>query len=230
MKHLFQTLCLVLVLCSAVNAQNCKVLLPALAGSYEGICKNDKANGNGKAIGTDTYEGAFKNGYPEGHGKYTWKNSDWYEGNFKSGMRNGEGAIHYPSTGKPDSTLTGFWAKDMYIGLYEAPYKIVSKSYLVSSVVVSPDAKQEPPQIMISLSSATGGINTDINKPELKSMVVKNGSFLTRTDVTTMNKKNIYYLINVIYPFSASFYIGDEEVVIDFNNTGSWTVNIVLRQ
>ena len=62
MRRLFLMIFLFATLSFSVKAQNCKVLLPALAGSYEGACKNDKANGIGKASGTDVYEGAFKNG------------------------------------------------------------------------------------------------------------------------------------------------------------------------
>ena len=51
----------------------CQVLLPQIAGSYEGECKKGLAEGMGKAQGIDFYEGYFKKGYPDGHGKYAWK-------------------------------------------------------------------------------------------------------------------------------------------------------------
>ena len=232
MRRLFQMICVVLTLCFAAKAQNCKVLLPAIATSYEGDCKNGKANGMGKATGTDKYEGNFKNGYPEGQGKYTWSNGNWYEGNFKSGLRSGEGTVYYASSGKSDSSVAGFWAKDMYIGIYEAPYKVISKSYMVNTVTVAADAKEDPTQIVINLSSVKGGsedLHGNIPKPELTSIEVKKGSFLNRKEVTSMNKKNTYYLIDIIYPFSALFRFGEEEVLIDFNNDGCWKVDVVLR-
>ena len=40
------------------------------------------ANGTGTATGTDSYTGQFKNGYPDGKGKYTWKNGE-YKGKFE---------------------------------------------------------------------------------------------------------------------------------------------------
>lgn len=233
MKQSFQLICVLLALCSQANAQNCKVLLPALAGSYEGDCKNDKANGMGKAIGTDTYQGTFKNGYPEGQGKYTWRNGDWYEGNFKSGLRNGEGTLHFLTANNTDSSKKGFWTKDVYTGIYEVPFKVESMSFMVKSAVVRFDSKQEPAQITISLSSVTGGsvdVHGTVPKPVLTGIEIRKGSFLNRSEVTTMDKKNIYYLRDVIYPFSATFRIGGDDVVIDFNNAGCWIVDIVLRQ
>ena len=232
MRYLFQMVSLALILCSLAHAQNCKVLLPALVGSYEGDCQNNKANGKGKAIGTDSYEGVFKNGYPEGEGKYTWKNGSWYEGNFKSGKRNNEGTMHIVSTDKADSIITGFWAKDMYVGLYEAPFKVQSKSFMVTSVLVTPDKQQEP-QIVIAISSVMGGsedLHRTIPKPVLNGIDIKRGSFQTRSDVTNMTKKNIYYLTNVIFPFSAGFRIGQDEVVIDFNHAQCWKVEIIMRE
>ena len=38
----------------------CEVLLNDIKGTYDGNCKKGKADGFGKAVGTDTYEGEFK--------------------------------------------------------------------------------------------------------------------------------------------------------------------------
>lgn len=45
---------------TAAGQSECKVLLPALSGSYEGGCRKGLADGDGVAIGTDTYKGSFK--------------------------------------------------------------------------------------------------------------------------------------------------------------------------
>ncbi len=50
----------------------CKVLVPALTGVYQGGCKDGLAHGKGTANGTDAYTGFFRNGYPNGKGTYTW--------------------------------------------------------------------------------------------------------------------------------------------------------------
>lgn len=214
-------------------SQNCKVSIPSISGTYEGECKSDKANGKGKSIGVDTYEGNFKNGYPEGEGKYAWKDGNWYEGNFKAGLRSGIGTLHYSRVDKPDSSLSGYWAKDKYLGKYEYPYKVLSTSYMVKSASVSVGDKNDIPQIVILLSSVTGGsvdLHGSIPKPILTSIDIKNGSYINKQEVTTLEKTNMYTLTNVIFPFSAVFRIGGDDVAVDFNNSGNWTLTVVLRQ
>ena len=232
MKQLLPLICLMLCIAFSTEAQNCKVLLPSITGSYEGGCKNGKANGLGKAVGMDSYDGSFKNGLPEGFGKYTWKEGNWYEGNFKLGQRSGEGTLHSPAATNSDSVVTGFWAKDVYIGIYEYPYKVVSKSYMVNTVSVAFESAMEPSQIVVNVSSVKGGsedVHGTIPKPELTGVDVKKGSFLTKKEVTTMKKTNTYFLTNVKYPFSATLNIGEEDVVIDINKSGNWKIDVVLR-
>src|SRR5688500_4937365 len=94
---------------SNVYAQDCLVALESIKGTYEGGCDKGKANGKGKASGSDTYEGEFKNGLPEGQGKYNWKNKSFYVGSMKKGLRDGKGEMHYILTSGYDSTVTGFW-------------------------------------------------------------------------------------------------------------------------
>jgi hypothetical protein len=233
MKQLMGLICLIGVISTPINAQNCKVLLPSIAGVYEGGCEKDKANGNGKSVGTDRYEGNFKNGYPDGLGRYTWNNGNFFVGNFKSGKRQGEGTMHYVVTGKADSLTKGFYNKDQYIGEYEFPYVIKSKSFGIKSASISSDSKQTPTLITIELSavgSGTEDIKGTVPKPSISSIDVLKGNYQQKTEMTNMDKKNVYYLSNIKFPFTASFKIGDDELVVDFNNTGSWKVEIVINQ
>lgn len=133
MKILFSLLLLsISILQFAQDKGDCEVLMEALSGSYEGECKKGLANGHGIAAGTDTYEGNFKKGLPEGEGTYTWSNGHVFTGTFKKGLKEGDGKLSYT----PDSTLTGFWKNDQYMGLYENPYKVLSKTGPVNRLVV----------------------------------------------------------------------------------------------
>ena len=233
MQQVIGLICLLGIFSGSIKAQNCKVLMPSIAGTYEGGCEKDKANGRGKSSGTDSYDGNFKNGYPDGLGRYTWSNGNFYVGNFKSGKRQGEGTMHYKTAAKTDSAVAGFFNKDQYIGQFEYPYVIKSKSFAIKTVNVSPDSKQTPTQITIELSSVGSGtedVKGTVPKPTLTAIEVLKGNYQLRTEMTNMDKKNVYYLTNIKFPFTASFKIGDEEVVIDFNNTGSYKVELVTNQ
>jgi len=95
--------------------QECKVLLPALEGTYDGKCKKGLANGKGKAVGKDTYEGQFVKGLPSGKGTYYWANGDVYEGEWLFGKREGKGIFTFKYDGK-DSVLAGLWQSGEYTG------------------------------------------------------------------------------------------------------------------
>jgi hypothetical protein len=218
------------------QSSTCVVNVKELQGSYEGECKSQKAHGKGKAIGEDTYEGDFKNGFPEGTGKYTWKNGSWYEGAFKNGLKEGEGVLHLFTANQKDSTVTGFWRKGAYIGLYEAAYKVQSKSYMISTVKVEEmKSTTTPYEIEIYLTSVSGGAASignggEIPKPVISDVQVNKGSYLKVDAVTNTPKSNYYYFKDVIFPFSANFKIGQEEVVIDFFKTANYKVEIRSKQ
>src|ERR1700674_1110135 len=115
-------------------SQPCKVSVDSLKGQYTGNCKKGRAEGKGTAVGIDSYMGDFKNGYPDGKGKYIWKNGSWYEGFWKNGLFEGEGTLS--KIDKPDSAvvLTGFWKKGKYIGKYEKPYIVYPITNNISDV------------------------------------------------------------------------------------------------
>lgn len=94
---------------------NCKVLLPEIDSVYGGKCKKGLANGQGIALGKDSYEGKFKKGWPDGFGVYTWSTGEVYEGNFLEGVKDGEGIYRFFANGK-DTVLVGLWKDDVYIG------------------------------------------------------------------------------------------------------------------
>ena len=74
-----------------VYAQACAVTDSELVGSYEGGCKNGKADGTGTAKGLATYVGEFRDGMKHGKGVKTWPWGDQYEGEFANDAKHGKG-------------------------------------------------------------------------------------------------------------------------------------------
>jgi len=97
------------------SQEKCKVLMPQIAGNYEGKCKNGLANGKGTATGIDRYEGSFSKGLPGGVGKYTWSTGETYTGEWLEGHRHGIGIYIMNANGK-DSIQDGLWQNDEYKG------------------------------------------------------------------------------------------------------------------
>ena len=101
-------LCLLLLNgCSTVVMHDgCYVADPHVNGTYEGECKDGKANGFGKSVGEDSYEGYFVDGKFQGTGKYTWKDGDTYAGQFFNGKPHGYGVLI-----KGKQRQEGIWEK-----------------------------------------------------------------------------------------------------------------------
>ena len=127
----FVTLRIITMLCflqdSYGQQSDCKVLIPALSGSYSGKCKDGLANRKGIAIGTDKYEGQFYKGLPQGKGTYTWSNGSWYTGQWVEGKRDGIGKMVYHLSGK-DSTVLGYWKQDRYVDANPTPPYTVTRN------------------------------------------------------------------------------------------------------
>lgn len=104
-------------------SQECKVLKPEIANSYQGECKNGLAHGKGAAKGQDSYIGEFRKGYPDGEGTYSWANGSIYIGEFRKGIRDGKGKYRW-HTSQGDSVLVGVWRHDKYDGTGIAPYTV----------------------------------------------------------------------------------------------------------
>ncbi|MCU0461769.1 MAG: hypothetical protein MUF36_07130 [Bacteroidales bacterium] len=99
---------------------DCKVSMPSISGTYSGDCKKGLAHGHGTSQGIDNYSGNFRFGLPHGTGIYTWSNGSRYEGNWSKGMKDGAGKMV-----TRDSTYTGIWKEDVYIGKEViAPYRV----------------------------------------------------------------------------------------------------------
>jgi hypothetical protein len=213
-------------------SQTCEVDKEALKGTYTGDCKKNKAHGKGKAVGTDTYEGDFKNGIPDGNGKYTWSNKNVFEGRYVKGLREGKGIMTFKNANAPDSVVEGFWKKDAYIGKNENPWVVHSKTGSVREVKVefSPDNVR---RIKIVVTNTTGGAQTSsgftMPRFTVDNVQVLKGHFERQTSLESHLKSSETTFTEVTFPFRGKFQIAREEVEIEFFEAGSYIVNISIN-
>ena len=218
----------------SLQAQNCQVLDPSIEGTYTGNCKNGKASGLGKSIGKYTYEGEFKYGLPDGKGQL----SDslgfvMYRGNFKKGKRDGEGVANYHNSEGLDSVQNGFFRNDKYVGLFESPFKLVNKTFMISTASITYDNPTPPNStIELSMESVSGGafnVHGEIPKPTLGEVIFQKGSYLQMMPVTNQQKRNTYIFQNLIFPAHVIFKISNEELMVEFNEPKNYKVFVTLR-
>lgn len=221
-----------LLLSNTLVAQdNCKVLQTAIVGTYTGDCEGGKANGNGKSVGTDAYDGEFKAGYPEGVGTYTWANGSIYTGSFKKGKMDGKGQMNLKTPAGKDSLLVGFWKKDKYIGEYEFPHKVQDQSSKVVRVNISIINKGDKSgNINISssqaVSSSTGATNV---APTITEINVISGQYISKTS-SNITKTSVLRLQQMIFPFRARFIYNTGDVFeAIFNEKGDYEVTVNLQ-
>lgn len=224
--------CLAVLLTLHATSQTCTVVPEALKGSYEGDCKKDKADGVGTAKGEDSYTGEFKNGYPDGKGKYTWKNGDWYEGEWKKGSRDGQGTMHFADKAPGDSTA-GFWKKDKYIGRYEKPYLVHYKTRDIYDPVVKRENNQDH-QLLFTIKSSTGGavgVNGQMEKVVITDIQPLYGTFGRRYDDKAMPKTSVTTIQNVTFPIRMKITFSSEDVLeIEFLEDGSYDIEIKVNK
>lgn len=251
-------LLLLILSASVITAQPCAVNIDSLKGRYTGDCKKGVANGMGTATGVDSYTGHFKNGYPEGEGKYTWRNGSWYDGGWKNGLFNGNGTLSKVDDNKPDSAtlITGFWEEGKYISNYQKAYTIYGLTNGISDAVLRKAKKTKNliPEITITVKSITGGgssLGTAgvpapnggsgkgalLAKPRLKDVQVIQGLFQQLVNNETSTVSNKYILRHVVFPFIAilSFETDGinspmpiERVRVELTERGDWYVNVSI--
>jgi hypothetical protein len=215
----------------AAKSQNtdCKVMPDSLKGTYEGACKNGKADGTGKATGTDTYDGEFKNGLPDGLGKYTWKNGNYYYGAWKKGLKEGKGQLHGFENGT-EKLVTGYWKKDKYIGLNENPYKIISTTTEIGRVEVRNMSKKGS---SISVTVKSLGDNQtpfSVNSNNIAVMTdfqITQGSYITKSN-TKLPNSDVTVFKDIVFPFVATFNFGNSILQIEIYEEGEWDINVPI--
>jgi hypothetical protein len=209
----------------------CKVGLDSLKGTYNGDCKGGKANGNGKAVGIHSYEGEFKNGVPEGKGKYTWSSGDYYYGGWKKGQKDGKGELHQFSEGK-ENVVRGYWKKDSYRGEYENPYVVTNSTSDIGRLQVAKitDSDASISVTVESLSSNTSLTNNSFQTSTvMTSHQVTRGFFVSKSNAAMPNKE-ITIFRGVVFPFKCTFNFGTSMVEIEFFEKGAWDVMVPISK
>jgi hypothetical protein len=180
-----------------------------------------------------SYVGDKKSGLPDGHGKLTDSLGNSFEGNFKKGKKDGFGTMHLKTNAGKDSLITGYWKKDLYIGQYEFPFKLINKTYMVSNVQITHEAPSPPNStIELSMESVSGGafnVHGEIPKPTLTEAIFQRGSYQLMLPVTNQQKRNTYIFQNVIFPAHVIFKLGAEEIQIEFNEARNYKVFVNTR-
>ena len=201
---------------SVILSQNCVVSIDSLKGQYTGGCRKGRSNGFGTAVGVDSYTGNFKNGYPDGEGKYTWKNGSWFNGNWKDGLFDGNGTFSKIDDSRPDSAtlVTGFWQAGRYKGKFQKPFSVTSLTNGINEASVRKIGDKA--EITITVTSTTAGGSSIymplLPKPKLISIELVQGLFQQRVDNETSPVINRYTLRNVTFPFYA---------ILTFETTGT---------
>ena len=219
---------------SNLYQNKCEVLLNNINKFYEGECKNGLAEGFGKAYGIDSFVGYFNKGLPDGEGKYFFNNRDYYIGEFKKGKFNGKGEYFKYNliTNSWDTVIKGFWKNSTYTGSNVNPYKLINRSAMVKEVVFTKEELRYNSKVTIEVTRENTGqssINYSDVKPSLRGINLKSGSYTNIESTTTQNIKNIYYLLNVEFPFKAVLEIDDEQVEVEINQKADWKIFIKLR-
>ncbi|MEO6489879.1 MAG: hypothetical protein ABIO04_08080 [Ferruginibacter sp.] len=223
-------LSLIFFIISSINAscqeKVCEVLMDQIKGRYTGNCIEGKAHGKGRSVGKDSYEGDFKNGYPDGFGEYNWENQDRFKGNWKKGRMEGTGEMYY-KVGLSDSIVKGFWKKGKYIGLFEKQYDVVSNSSRIIKINCSLVSKRgEDINItMHQLSNPSRGL-TELR---VSNIIVLAGSYFSKTDQSMYNSSTTRFK-QVVFPFRAIFTLNNGEIAeILFNEKGNYEVYVDMQ-
>lgn len=217
---------------SCVFAQDCVVEKESLKGSYTGDCKKGKANGKGKAVGTDTYEGEFKSGLPEGQGAYTWSNGNRYTGKFAKGLREGKGVMIFKRINAADSLIQGFWKNDVYAGKYEKPYIVYFTSKAITQVET--EYKKQPfSQVSFFVTNTSSGgieLRGENEKMKVDEINMIRGNYGRMTLDNNHVKRSETVLHDVTFPARMKVKIGGEELEMEFLEEGVYVVNIRINE
>ncbi|MCF8299253.1 MAG: hypothetical protein K9J13_17020 [Saprospiraceae bacterium] len=217
-----------ILLNAQVKTDSSSVLVAELKGEYRGAKLNGLANGQGSAMGQNIYIGNFKNGYPDGEGKYIWSGDDYYVGHFKKGKRNGFGT-HYLMIDGKSSYIEGQWKKDLYVGKFETDkgYTITRKFGGIDRISYIYKGTSGTNEISIRLMRSGAS-----KKPLNRSFYANSG------DVFEIESPYKYGISNIEFPFAGQllFYVESKigtslvkcELDFELTREGSWEIIIYV--
>jgi len=197
---------------------SCKVIKPEISGSYTGDCKNGLAQGKGVAQGVDHYEGQFNKGLPDGKGKYIWANGTYYEGRWENGFRNGSGKMVYR-----DSTVTGYWKEDKYVGKKLIPsYEIMRSVGVTRSNIKKSIGNEDEVRVKILKGGAENNELIDFT------ISYSSGEEYRGGNIYGIKKFKFPVLIKINYSTWNTFHTSLYPVIFEFriNEPGIWDVSI----
>jgi len=197
---------------------NCAVSRVEISGTYSGGCKDGLAHGKGVAKGIDTYEGQFRFGLPDGKGTYKWADGTYYTGMWSKGQRNGKGVMVYA-----DSTRTGYWENDVFIGERLVPDYEVLRSTSVSRYTIRkvPGALNE-----VKIRFLQAGSDND----SVSDMILSYTSGDEYRDGRVYGLNNCHFPITIKVRYKSANLMRTSSFLVEFefriNKPGTWEVVI----
>jgi hypothetical protein len=197
---------------------DCKVIMPSISGKYTGECRKGLAHGQGTSEGIDRYSGGFKNGLPHGIGTYTWAEGTIYEGHWSNGTKDGGGKMV-----TRDSTYTGIWKEDKYIGKEIIPsYKITHTQNVIKSTLIKTNSTNYEIRIRFFQGSVEGGGLISVDLAYNTGVQYRDGSIY--------GIQHPSFPIDIRISFKANDRLGTGQFDADYdftiNEPGSWDVRI----
>ncbi|MEQ6118223.1 hypothetical protein [Reichenbachiella sp. MALMAid0571] len=217
MKIHFMKISLILIITILINSYSysqstdCEVKIESISGSYTGDCKKDLAHGQGISKGTDTYEGEFKKGFPDGKGKYTWSNGDVYEGGFKKGSKDGKGILIVGKVIKE-----GYWKEDEFIGKDPYTYKVMSRDNTITKITA---IRKGTDKNQVDITYQKLGRKVSYGNIQVKNLVGNFGSIVQNQWVKTMQA--VEYPVRMVIS-------GNDNFDLLINQPGYWVVTVEL--
>jgi len=217
-----------------INAIDCKVSLPELAGQYNGDCKNGLAHGKGEAKGRHHYVGQFKYGLPNGQGTYYYNDSVYHVGTFFDGMREGKGATYYTREGKPDSLVKGYWSGDVFRGKRYSTYVVNDMPVFDRSEITASDETGNSITIETETTSGAikgsnvatgGGLILTVNE-----VLSLDGSFIKKLDETSGIKYKVSYQLSKFPARLRIILSNGQSFTLELYKPAKWNVYLFLNK